>query len=174
VIDVAAICIGLLGGALALINGVYMLVSPRAWLGLPGWLRGGGPPVHAKYSTGGGALQIRFAGGLIVAFFVLVSGHIVYDEFFRAPFDESSADARIQEVEGALTLAKAGWVLVAVLSVFMTINGAVMVASPSAWETLPRWLKTMLPSADDLPSPWRSAYVRVIGVMILLTVGGMM
>ena len=82
-IDIAVVCIGACFSVLALINGVYMLASPRAWFHLPRWLRASGSLSERKYSRGWGALQVRFLGGLVVAFFLVAFGSIVYDEFMR-------------------------------------------------------------------------------------------
>ena len=49
-------------GLIMVINAVVMLVSPRAWLRLPGWLRAQG-----KFATGWGGLHVRLTGALILA-----------------------------------------------------------------------------------------------------------
>jgi|1185.fasta_scaffold112436_3 ABC-type uncharacterized transport system permease subunit len=82
-IRVGIICIAAVCGVLAFINGLYMLVSPRAWFRLPGWMRASGPLAKKDYSTGWGALQIRFLGLLILGFFLGVGGSILFDEFVR-------------------------------------------------------------------------------------------
>lgn len=48
------------------INASFMVVSPRAWFRLPGWLRAQGTLTQDKYSTGSGAVQLRIAGVLIL------------------------------------------------------------------------------------------------------------
>jgi hypothetical protein len=52
---------------LMVINGSFMLVSPRAWFRLPSWLRAQGTLTEDRYSIGWGALQLRIAGGLMLA-----------------------------------------------------------------------------------------------------------
>lgn len=64
-------------GLLMLVNGAYMLVSPQAWFRLPPWLRAQGTLTREKYTSGWGALQVRFAGGAMVAVLVWV----IYDMF---------------------------------------------------------------------------------------------
>jgi hypothetical protein len=49
------------------INASFMLVSPRAWFRLPGWLRAQGTLTEERYTVGWGALQLRIAGALILA-----------------------------------------------------------------------------------------------------------
>jgi hypothetical protein len=49
------------------INASFMMISPRAWFRLPGWLRAQGSLAEERYSAGGGALQLRVAGVLILA-----------------------------------------------------------------------------------------------------------
>ena len=58
----AAIIVGL-----GVVNGVYMLVSPKAWFRLPAWLRTSGSLTEEKYSHGWGGVQVRLAGALILA-----------------------------------------------------------------------------------------------------------
>jgi len=48
------------------INALFMLISPRAWFRLPGWLRAQGTVTEERYSVGWGAVQLRIAGGLIL------------------------------------------------------------------------------------------------------------
>jgi uncharacterized membrane protein len=48
-IDIAVVCIGAFCGVLMLVNGVYMLASPRAWFHLPKWLRASGAFSERKY-----------------------------------------------------------------------------------------------------------------------------
>lgn len=48
------------------VNGAFMLVSPRAWFRLPGWLRAQGTLTQDRYGVGWGAIQLRIAGGLIL------------------------------------------------------------------------------------------------------------
>lgn len=49
------------------INGAFMLVSPRAWFRLPGWLRAQWSLAENEYSTGWGAVHVRLTGGFILA-----------------------------------------------------------------------------------------------------------
>jgi hypothetical protein len=65
-------------GLLMLINASVMLVSPRAWFGLPRWLRATGSMTEEKYSTGWGAIQVQITGALLLS----VLGWVIYDMFF--------------------------------------------------------------------------------------------
>ena len=49
-----------------MINGSYMLISPRAWFALPGWLCANGTLTETKYGNGTGALQVRVLGGILL------------------------------------------------------------------------------------------------------------
>ena len=55
-------------GALIATNAVVMLISPKVWFRLPGWLRAQGTLTEEKYGTGWGAIQVRLCGALILAF----------------------------------------------------------------------------------------------------------
>jgi hypothetical protein len=52
---------------LMLINAVLMLLSPRRWFALPGWLRAKGTLTRERYESGWGAIQLRAVGALILA-----------------------------------------------------------------------------------------------------------
>lgn len=65
-----------------ILNAITMMISPRAWFRLPEWIRVSGSltPRRAKYSHGWGALQVRLAGLVFLAFvfwmlFMMLWGH---------------------------------------------------------------------------------------------------
>jgi hypothetical protein len=52
---------------LVLLNGAVMLASPPRWFMLPGWLRGNqGLFTEREYSSGWGAIRLRFIGAVFV------------------------------------------------------------------------------------------------------------
>ena len=53
--------------AIMLINALYMLVSPKAWFALPGWLRLEGVMTMNRYGDRWGTLQIRVLGAVVIA-----------------------------------------------------------------------------------------------------------
>ena len=64
-----------LGGLVVLViflavNGAFMLASPIAWFRLPKWLGAHGSLTAAKYASGGGGLQIRLMGAILLAVIV--------------------------------------------------------------------------------------------------------
>jgi hypothetical protein len=66
-------------GSLLVINGAFMLASPRAWFKLPAWLAASrGPLTPEKYSSGWGAVQVRLAGAVFLGTVIWV----IYDMFF--------------------------------------------------------------------------------------------
>ena len=68
-------CCAILVVLLLTINAAYMLVSPRAWFRLPGWLRKEGSLTENKYATGWGAIQVRLTGaGMLTAI-----AYVLYD-----------------------------------------------------------------------------------------------
>lgn len=52
------------------VNGLYMLVSPRAWFRLPGWLRAQGTLTRERYTAGWGAIQVRIAGAALLCLII--------------------------------------------------------------------------------------------------------
>lgn len=61
--------------AIMVINASVMLLSPRTWFRLPGWLRAQGTLTENKYGAGWGAVQLRFGGALIL----LSIGWVAYE-----------------------------------------------------------------------------------------------
>jgi hypothetical protein len=51
---------------LMVVNAFVMLVSPRAWFRMPGWLRAQGTLTEDRYGRGWGAVQLRLGGALIL------------------------------------------------------------------------------------------------------------
>jgi RHS repeat-associated protein len=66
-------------GVIMLINGAFMLVSPRAWFRLPRWLGKHGSMTEEKYSTGWGALDVRLGGAITLA----VIAWILYESLLK-------------------------------------------------------------------------------------------
>jgi hypothetical protein len=62
-------------GLVVAVNAAFMLVSPRAWFRLPGWVPGRGALTAKRYSTGIGALEVRVLGLL----FLSVLAWLLYD-----------------------------------------------------------------------------------------------
>jgi len=50
-----------------LANAIVMLISPRAWFQLPRWIRLSGSLTKTKFSSGGGAIQVRLLGACFLA-----------------------------------------------------------------------------------------------------------
>jgi hypothetical protein len=46
------------------INAAFMLISPRAWFRLPGWIRSAGSLTEKKFGSGWGAIEVRITGAL--------------------------------------------------------------------------------------------------------------
>jgi hypothetical protein len=66
-------------GLVVVFNALYMLISPKAWFRLPGWLRTSGTLTETKFSAGWGGMQIRVAGALFLA----IIGWVLYDSIMR-------------------------------------------------------------------------------------------
>ena len=49
-----------------LINGFYMLISPKVWFALPKWLALQGVFTPERYGSRWGALQVRVLGAIII------------------------------------------------------------------------------------------------------------
>lgn len=76
---VFGMCALVLLGVGVIVNGLYMLVSPRAWYRLPQWFRASGSLSEEKYSSGWGAIQVRIVG----ASFLAATAWILYDLLSR-------------------------------------------------------------------------------------------
>ena len=61
------------------VNGLFMLLSPRAWFRLPDWISGRGSLTEKRYGSGWGAIQVRLLG----AIFVGVVFWVLYDALMR-------------------------------------------------------------------------------------------
>jgi hypothetical protein len=53
-------------GLMMVINAIFMLVSPKAWSSLPGWIRAQGFWFEAKCARGGGSIEARLTGALLL------------------------------------------------------------------------------------------------------------
>jgi hypothetical protein len=73
----ARIAEGLVGIYL-LVNGIFMVVSPRAWFRLPYWLSAIGSLRQEKHASGWGAMKVR-AGG---AAMLVALAWMAYSVFF--------------------------------------------------------------------------------------------
>jgi hypothetical protein len=62
-------------GVVIVVNPSVMLVSPRTWFRLPGWLRAQGTLTERQYGRGWGAVQLRIGGCVVLASI----GWIVFD-----------------------------------------------------------------------------------------------
>lgn len=72
---VLAVYIAVFVGA-ALFNAAFMVVSPQSWFRLPGWIRLNGSLTERNYSTGWGAVQVRFLGLILLAALAWVAFHL--------------------------------------------------------------------------------------------------
>ena len=62
------------------------------------------------------------------------------------------------------------WAAIALVTPYMLINGVVMLAAPSAWDALPKWLKVAGTPERSETFPLRHVYIRIVGAGILLGV----
>ncbi len=49
------------------VNAIVMLVSPKAWSKLPNWIRAQGFWFEAKCASGGGSIEARVTGAILLA-----------------------------------------------------------------------------------------------------------
>ena len=61
------------------VNGLFMLLSPRAWFRLPDWISGRGSLAEKRYGSGWGAIQVRLLGAIFIGVVVWV----LYDSLLR-------------------------------------------------------------------------------------------
>jgi hypothetical protein len=116
------------------INGVYMLVSPRAWFRLPAWFRFQGSLRPDRYSSGWGAIQVRLLGFAFVALLLWVAFSMIgIDPHIRQVFAKAQWLPRSGILVGRLALI--------VVGLYGALNAAYMLISPRAWFRLPAWLR---------------------------------
>ena len=72
---VLAICVFAIVALPFVVNGMFMLVSPRAWYRLPHWFRASSGLSEQKYGRGWGAVQVRLVGATYLA----VAVWVLYD-----------------------------------------------------------------------------------------------
>jgi len=143
-------------GAVVFINALFMLVSPRAWFRLPGWIRAQGSLTEGKYARGWRAIDIRSTGAIMLGFIAWV----LYHAFIRQPFPKKK--------EFVLVLSIILWCIVAVVAVHIAMNAAFMLASPRAWFSLPSWLRVQGPLTEQKHATGRgSLLVRLLGAVLL-------
>jgi hypothetical protein len=65
--------------ALFAVNAVFMLVSPKAWFRLPGWILAKGTLTEKRYATGLGALEVRITGASMLG----LIGWVLYQALFK-------------------------------------------------------------------------------------------
>ncbi len=65
-------------GIYLLVNGIFMLVSPRAWFRLPYWLSAIGSLRQEKHASGWGAVKVRSGGAAMI----VVLAWLIYSVFF--------------------------------------------------------------------------------------------
>jgi hypothetical protein len=63
----------------AIINSVYMLFAPRAWLRLPNWFPSAGTSFRERYANERGQIGIRMTGAVLLVGIAWV----VHDYFWR-------------------------------------------------------------------------------------------
>ena len=58
-------------------NALYMLISPKAWLRLPGWLRLGGELALQRYGNNRGLLKVRILGAIFIATVIWIAAELL-------------------------------------------------------------------------------------------------
>ena len=66
-------------GLVLVVNGLFMVLSPRAWFRLPSWIPGRGSLTEKRYGSGFGAIQVRIVGALFLGVIV----RVLYDSLVR-------------------------------------------------------------------------------------------
>lgn len=54
------------------VNAFCMVLSPRVWFRLPGWIRANARFTAEKHSTGFGATQVRILGGVVLLVLIVI------------------------------------------------------------------------------------------------------
>jgi hypothetical protein len=66
-------------GVVLVVNGLFMVLAPRAWFRLPSWIPGRGSLTEKRYGSGLGAIQVRMGGAIFLGVIIWV----LYDSLLR-------------------------------------------------------------------------------------------
>ena len=64
--QVLGLSIAAVVGAVVVINAFFMLVSPKAWFRLPGWILAKGTLTEKRFASGWGAIEVRLTGAIML------------------------------------------------------------------------------------------------------------
>ncbi len=53
-------------GAVVVINAFFMLVFPKVWFRLPGWILAKGTLTEKRFASGWGAIEVRLTGAIML------------------------------------------------------------------------------------------------------------
>ena len=162
-----------------IINGLFMLVSPKAWFRLPCWFRAIGWISARKSTSDWGGAQIRLLG----AMFVGVMAYVVYSMFIThhggssprsepdglSSFIGSKASHLFSQiVRGDHVMRAIVTILWGLVTVGITVNGSFMLVSPHAWLRLPWWIRGKQGFTERiLVHRWGTVFLRCSGVIFL-------
>jgi hypothetical protein len=149
--------------AIIFVNGVFMLVSPRAWFHLPRLIRLNGTLTEGKYTDGRGGLQVRILGAVTTGFIAWLAYSLVMDGGeISIPFISGGVNGKLQVIL---------WCLYAFVGLLITANGIFMLASPRAWSRLPPWIRVGgLSTLEEDPTRMAAAQIRLTGAVILAAI----
>lgn len=63
---VLGLCLAVAVAGVIAVNACFMLVSPKAWFRLPGWIAARGTLTELKYAQGWRAIELRLAGAAML------------------------------------------------------------------------------------------------------------
>jgi hypothetical protein len=143
-----AVAFGLAAFVIVLVlNAAFMLVSPRAWFGLPAWIRLKGSLTKGAYGSGWGALQVRLLGAIVLLGFAFVFSHML----------------GLKLEDGGQAIIPVLTFIALSLSMYSFAAGAFMLASPRTWSRLPPWIRYW-PQGE---SRFSALHVRIIGASMM-------
>ncbi len=73
--QVLGLSIAAVVGAVVVINAFFMLVSPKAWFRLPGWILAKGTLTEKRFASGWGAIEVRLTGAIMLGTILWVLYH---------------------------------------------------------------------------------------------------
>jgi len=158
---IAGWVVGALVFAVAMINAVVMVASPRRWFQMPSWLRLQGTWQEDRYSTGWGSVCVRTLGAMVIAFFVFAT----YSVVSKAKPGYVSEHIPMQVHQAAFLW---GRVIITIALSMLLLNGVIMAVSPRQWSKVPPWLRTEGIWTDSrFSTRLGQRGVRLTGVLIL-------
>lgn len=160
-------------GLLSALNGAVMLISPRKWFDMPGWLAFRGNLTRQRYGFGWGTLQVRVLGALLLGFVACVVWQLCSGTVSRTFALARYPSAEPHKIVPDPITIRLAWCFTALCATWILLNAIVMACSPRAWLNAPRWLRMQIVLPRDVPgfaTVKENLCIRLTGIALTLAV----